>query len=455
MRRIWASAGSSSLLSFAAYLALVGVGGFGLGSLALSSARVAMTVADAIALEAEDAGEDALPDMPRASNALPDKWDLSQPSNASAATFPHARTAPKIVDVLSADQMAELKQSVSEHIAKDDATPWHDGEHVTYKTMCVRLCDGAYFPISFSTTQDRFAADAARCESQCSSPARLFVFRNPGGSPETMKDLSGRSYVVLPTAYQFRRGSVDGCTCRTEPWEMASRERHRLYAVEADIAAGKPVDQAELEKLRVKFAAATSTGERQPAPITNSSVANTAPDPASGPRTRSAPIDTGKNANGIDVAALSRFAEVAMPASEETAGSAAAAIGSMQQTQLAQQQAAASETPPLPVRALATFDGEPKPSIKAGRSMSKKLALRKGRHKVASAGWRRRASGVAIASENGAPERFARDRAAFMMPGRDFYPNAPVEKVVWGVGRNAHNAPRGGTAKDTFARNFY
>ena len=33
----------------------------------------------------------------------------------------------------------------------------------TYRTMCVRLCDGYYFPISFSTTSERFPEDAQNC----------------------------------------------------------------------------------------------------------------------------------------------------------------------------------------------------------------------------------------------------------------------------------------------------
>ena len=31
----------------------------------------------------------------------------------------------------------------------------------------------------------------------------------------------------------------------------------------------------------------------------------------------------------------------------------------------------------------------------------------------------------------------------------------PMEKPIWGVGRNARGTPRGGSAYDTFARNFY
>jgi hypothetical protein len=41
--------------------------------------------------------------------------------------------------------------------------------------MCVRLCDGFYFPVSFSTLGSRFPEDEAKCKDQCAAPAELFV----------------------------------------------------------------------------------------------------------------------------------------------------------------------------------------------------------------------------------------------------------------------------------------
>jgi hypothetical protein len=49
----------------------------------------------------------------------------------------------------------------------------------TYRTLCVRLCDGFYFPISYSTLRERFVADAKQCEQRCPSRSRLFVHPQP------------------------------------------------------------------------------------------------------------------------------------------------------------------------------------------------------------------------------------------------------------------------------------
>lgn len=107
--------------------------------------------------------------------------------------------------------------------------PWVPGRADTFRTVCVRLCDGAYFPISFSTTRSRFKADAARCQSGCSSPARLFVVK-PEGDPEDMVDVRGAAYADLPNAFKFRTAYDASCTCRGQPWDVEARERHRQMA---------------------------------------------------------------------------------------------------------------------------------------------------------------------------------------------------------------------------------
>jgi Protein of unknown function (DUF2865) len=87
----------------------------------------------------------------------------------------------------------------------------------TYRTLCVRLCDGFYFPMSYATYPDRFALDAKRCERSCPSRSRLFVHRNPGESVSEMVDLEGRSYRDLPTAFLHQVQYVPDCTCRRTP----------------------------------------------------------------------------------------------------------------------------------------------------------------------------------------------------------------------------------------------
>jgi hypothetical protein len=112
-----------------------------------------------------------------------------------------------------------------------------------FRTLCVRLCDGFYFPISYSTGRGRFSDDASQCERQCPDRSRLFVYRNPGEEIEEMRDLKGIAYRSLPTAFLYRSKYVTDCTCRGNPWEEAERERHRAYSLgEQRKLARKPGD---------------------------------------------------------------------------------------------------------------------------------------------------------------------------------------------------------------------
>src|SRR5690606_11776960 len=58
--------------------------------------------------------------------------------------------------------------------------------YATYRTLCVRLCDGYYFPISFATLPNHFPRDVDACQSRCAAPTELYYHRNPGGAVEEM-----------------------------------------------------------------------------------------------------------------------------------------------------------------------------------------------------------------------------------------------------------------------------
>ena len=103
-------------------------------------------------------------------------------------------------------------------------------ERTTYRTLCVRMCDGFYFPISHATSSANFAHDAETCTASCGGDARLFYYPNPGGSIESMLDMTGRAYASYPIAFRYRKTLVQGCQCRPQPWTAAERARHQGYA---------------------------------------------------------------------------------------------------------------------------------------------------------------------------------------------------------------------------------
>ncbi len=107
------------------------------------------------------------------------------------------------------------------------ASLWEDGDstwggnryngvpYATYRTICVRLCDGYFFPVSFSTLPNYFDRDQDLCQRKCAAPAELFYYQNPGASMDQAQSHKTKlAYTSLPTAYRYRKEYVQGCSCK-------------------------------------------------------------------------------------------------------------------------------------------------------------------------------------------------------------------------------------------------
>jgi hypothetical protein len=94
----------------------------------------------------------------------------------------------------------------------------------TFRTICVRSCDGFYFPISFATTPDHFREDEQACQRMCpATEVSLYTYHNPGEEVSQAVSLNGRLYTELPTAFQYRKALSPACSCRRpgESWAEA------------------------------------------------------------------------------------------------------------------------------------------------------------------------------------------------------------------------------------------
>jgi hypothetical protein len=85
----------------------------------------------------------------------------------------------------------------------------------TYRTVCVRSCDGFYFPISFATVPGRFADDEKTCKNLCpAAEATLFAYRNPGEDMSQAVSISGQPYSSSPNAFHYRQEFNPSCSCK-------------------------------------------------------------------------------------------------------------------------------------------------------------------------------------------------------------------------------------------------
>ena len=105
----------------------------------------------------------------------------------------------------------------------------------TYRTVCVRTCDGAYFPVSFATVQARFQDDERTCKALCpATEANLFAYRNPGEDINQAVSLTGQNYSALPNAFKFRTEFNPSCACKAagQSWSEALKSVDDKAAVE-------------------------------------------------------------------------------------------------------------------------------------------------------------------------------------------------------------------------------
>ena len=94
----------------------------------------------------------------------------------------------------------------------------------TYRTVCVRTCDGGYFPVSFATSPARFADDERQCKALCpATEAELYAYQNPGQDINQAVSISGASYTALPNAFKFRTEFNPSCACKApgQSWSEA------------------------------------------------------------------------------------------------------------------------------------------------------------------------------------------------------------------------------------------
>ena len=106
-----------------------------------------------------------------------------------------------------------------------------------YRSVCVRTCDGFFFPVSYQTYASHLSQDASVCQSSCAAPAELYVYRNPGQEIDQAISLNGTAYSDLPNAFKYRKEYVTGCSCKANEYNPTAIEGANQ---KAEAAPGKP-----------------------------------------------------------------------------------------------------------------------------------------------------------------------------------------------------------------------
>ena len=188
---------------------------------------------------------------------------------SDASEKPAAASAPKPVPSLGS--FSRTSPAGPGHAQWSRQAGSEDGAEDTgggYRTLCVRTCDGYYFPISGSASSRRFSRDARQCQSMCGSESRLFYMPRGSDDIKNMTDTSGRVYGRLPMAFAYRKSLINGCSCKPMPWSATEAARHDQYAL---IDTLDKAQQRNAEIARV--AEAEATDKKDGTPITSATVA--------------------------------------------------------------------------------------------------------------------------------------------------------------------------------------
>jgi hypothetical protein len=156
----------------------------------------------------------------------------------------------------------------------------------TFRTVCVRTCDGAYFPVSFATVQARFPDDEKTCKALCpATEASLFTYRNPGEDINQAVSVSGQPYSALPNAFKFRSEFNPSCACKAagQTWSDALKSVEDKAAAEQQGDIIVTEESARKMQQRAQPAAKTTPAKKGAAPAATTAAAPPPATPAPEP----------------------------------------------------------------------------------------------------------------------------------------------------------------------------
>jgi hypothetical protein len=102
-------------------------------------------------------------------------------------------------------------------------------------TVCVRTCDGGFFPIRSNATSFDFARDASTCQQMCPGiETELFYHDVSSGETESMTSAStGAPYSAMPNAFAYKNrkpGEKTSCSCNLPAYYEQMRRNQSASA---------------------------------------------------------------------------------------------------------------------------------------------------------------------------------------------------------------------------------
>lgn len=111
-------------------------------------------------------------------------------------------------------------------------TPEQTGEIGGAKAVCVKTCDGSFFPVSYSASRGNLASLEAMCHATCPNAETKLYTLDMAAEISQAVDKQGVSYAELPAANRYTKKYDAACSCRApgKSWLETLVEAEKLYA---------------------------------------------------------------------------------------------------------------------------------------------------------------------------------------------------------------------------------
>ncbi|MDO9418931.1 DUF2865 domain-containing protein [Pararhizobium sp.] len=109
------------------------------------------------------------------------------------------------------------------------------------RTLCVRTCDGSFFPISSDASPRDFERDAQLCSMQCPGAETELYYHSlqTQEADQMISARTGEPYSAMPTAFAYRTRNLDAsqpnaCSCRAATLTEKPVETNQSKAVQTE-----------------------------------------------------------------------------------------------------------------------------------------------------------------------------------------------------------------------------
>ena len=137
----------------------------------------------------------------------------------------------------------------------------------TTKAVCVRTCDGGFFPVSYNASPDKADRLTELCHAQCPNTETIVFFNSDGAEIDKATGVDGRPYTTLANAGRFKTKFDATCTCKRpeQSWVDALSNAERLMSTDgrSDLIVS-PERAAEMSKPKALAPAKTQKGKTVP-----------------------------------------------------------------------------------------------------------------------------------------------------------------------------------------------